>query len=276
MNKILFLLALIISLSISPAFAQEVTGQRLTVSTDNTAYQHGDIITVTGEVEKLLPSTPIIIQIFFERTQVDVAQVNVSKNGKFSTTFVAAGPLWGNDGTAIIRISYGSDIAETTFDFFTQITEDDFSFNYEVNIPDAGTFDIPYTIKGGTVELISLNPNNLGIDVNINSNSDGYILLKIYRDYIDSTKSDGSDEDFIVLISTRADDALVQSEFRKIESTDAFRTIEIPLKNGDEMISIIGTHVVPEFGTITAIVLAVAIIAIIAVTSKSRLSLNNF
>ena len=275
MNKIFFLLALIISLSISPAFAQEVTGQRLTASADNTAYQHGDIITVVGEVEKIIPGTPIILQIFFERTQVDVAQVNVSKSGKFSATFVAAGPLWVNDGVGIIRIAYGGDVAETTFEFFTKMTENDFTSNFEVNIPDAGTFDIPYTIKGATIESISLNPNNLGIDVSINSNSDGYIQLKIYRDYIDSIKSDGSDENFIVLISTRADDTFIQSEFRKIQSTDAFRTIEIPLKNGDDMISIIGTFVIPEFGTITAIVLAVAIIAIIGVTSKSRLSLSN-
>ena len=276
MKKIFFLFTLIISLSISPAFAQEVTGQVLTASTDNTAYQHGDIITVTGEVKKILPSTPIILQIFFERTQVDVAQVDVSKNGKFSATFVAAGPLWIKDGTAVIRISYGGNVSETTFDFFTQMTENDFVSNYEVNIPDSGTFDIPYTIKGGTVELISLNQNNLGIDVNINLNSDGYLQLKIYRDYVDSIKNDGTDEDFIVLISTKADNNFVQSEFRKIESTDTFRTIEIPLKSGDDVVSIIGTHVVPEFGTIAAIVLAVAIIAIIAVTSKSRLSVNNF
>ena len=276
MKKIFFLFTLIISLSISPAFAQEVTGQVLTASTDNTAYQHGDIITVTGEVKKILPSTPIILQIFFERTQVDVAQVDVSKNGKFSATFVAAGPLWIKDGTGIIRISYGGNVSETTFDFFTQMTENDFVSNYEVNIPDSGTFDIPYTIKGGTVELISLNQNNLGIDVNINLNSDGYLQLKIYRDYVDSIKNDGTDEDFIVLISTKADNNFVQSEFRKIESTDTFRTIEIPLKSGDDVVSIIGTHVVPEFGTIAAIVLAVAIIAIIAVTSKSKLSINNF
>ena len=276
MNKVFFLLAIIISISISPAFAQEVTGQRLTVSADNTAYRYGDIITVSGDVEKILPGTPVILQVFFERTQVDVAQVSVSQNGKFSTTFVAAGPLWVKDGTLIVRIAYGSSIAETTFDFFKKSTEDDFTSNYEVNIPDSGTFDIPYTIRGGTVELISLNQNNLGIDVNINSNSDGYLQLKIYRDYIDSIKSDGTDEDFIVLISTRADDNPVQSEFRKIETTDAFRVIEIPLKNGDSVVSIIGTFAIPEFGTIAAIVLAVAIIAIIGVTSKSRLSLNNF
>ena len=54
---------------------------------------------------------------------------------------------------------------------------------------------------------------------------------------------------------------------------DSGNTVTIPLEFGVESVEVIGTHVVPEFGTIAAIVLAVAIIAIIAVTSKSRLSL---
>ena len=55
MNKIFFLLALIASISFSPAFAQEVAGQKITVTTDNSAYQQGDIITVSGNIEKILP-----------------------------------------------------------------------------------------------------------------------------------------------------------------------------------------------------------------------------
>ena len=42
---------------------------------------------------------------------------------------------------------------------------------------------------------------------------------------------------------------------------------------GAEEIEIIGTFVVPEFGTIAAMILAVAIISIIAISSKSRLSI---
>ena len=41
----------------------------------------------------------------------------------------------------------------------------------------------------------------------------------------------------------------------------------------DVKIEIVGTHVVPEFGTIAMIVLAVAIVSIIAVSAKSRLSI---
>ncbi len=54
-------------------------------------------------------------------------------------------------------------------------------------------------------------------------------------------------------------------------STDRTLTIQFPA--GAEEIEIIGTFVVPEFGTIAVMILAVAIISIIAVSAKSRLSI---
>ena len=200
MNKVIFFTVLILSISIVPAFGQEIIGQRITLSTDNTAYQQGDIITVSGTIEKVLPDTPVILQIFFVKTQVDVAQIDVSKNGKFSTTFVADGPMWSQDGVGIIRLGYGNTVSETSFEFFKTARDDVFISNFEVNIPDSGTFDIPFTTKGGTVESISINQNNLGLDIRLNTSSDGYIKLQIDRDYLDSLKNNGSDEEFIVLI----------------------------------------------------------------------------
>ena len=263
-------------ITITPAFAQEVPGQQISIFTNNTAYQKGDIITVSGNVEKILPQTPIIIQIFFERTQVDVAQIDVSKNGNFSTTFVADGPLWVKDGLATLRIGYGGNISETAFDFFVSSDDDGFISNMEVDIPNSGTFDIPYTIKGGTVELITLNKNNLGLDIKIDTNSDGYIILQIYRDYLDAMKNDGSDENFIVMIGNKQNDDSIQVEFREIESTDTFRTIEIPLKVGDNSVQIIGTFVIPEFSTMVQFVLIIAIISIIAITAKTKFRITNF
>ena len=276
MNKIFFLLALIASISFSPAFAQEVEGQKITVTTDNSAYQQGDIITVAGSIEKILPGTPVIMQIFFERTQVDVAQLDVSKNGKFSTTFVADGPLWSSDGVATLRVAYGSDVTETSFDFFEKTHLERFVKNYEVTIPDAGTFDVPYTIKGGTLESILLNQKSLGIDIDLVMQSDGFIQLKLYRDYIDSLKGDGSDEAFIIVVRNSQYEYPVQTEFRKIETTDDFRSIEIPLRDGDSHIQIIGTFAIPEFATVAQFVLIISIISIIAITAKTKFRLNNF
>ncbi|MDX1595375.1 MAG: PEFG-CTERM sorting domain-containing protein, partial [Nitrosopumilaceae archaeon] len=51
------------------------------------------------------------------------------------------------------------------------------------------------------------------------------------------------------------------------------RTLTISFYAGAEQIEIIGTMVVPEFGTIAALILAVAIISIVAVSAKSRLSI---
>ena len=276
MNKIFLLLALIATISFSPVFAQEVTGQKIIVTTDNTAYQQGDVITVTGNVEKILPGTPILLQIFFDRTQVAVDQITVSNDGKFSTTLMADGKLWSTDGVATLRIAYGSYVAETSFDFFKKSSNEGFVSNFEVNIPDSGTFDMPYTIRGGSLESISLNSNNLGFDVEVNTTSDGYIQLQIFRDFVDSIKNDGTDQSYIVLISNTESENSVQSEFRQIESTNEFRTIEIPLKTGDYMIQVIGTFVIPEFGTVTQLILIIAIISIIAITAKTRYRFNNF
>ena len=60
------------------------------------------------------------------------------------------------------------------------------------------------------------------------------------------------------------------------ESDDATQngnSVTIPLEFGVESVEVIGTHVIPEFGTIAALILVVAITSIIAITAKSRLSL---
>jgi len=51
------------------------------------------------------------------------------------------------------------------------------------------------------------------------------------------------------------------------------RTLHIEYEAGAETIEIVGSHVVPEFGTIAMIILAVAIVSIIAITAKTKTSL---
>jgi len=278
MYKIVSLLFLILisSMSVNSIFAQEISGQKISISTDNIAYEEGDIITVTGSIEKIIPGTPMILQIFIERTQVDIAQLDVSSQGDFSTTFVASGPLWSNDGEVSIRASYGTMFTETNFTFFSKVTEDTFLLNKEVEIPNEGTFDVPYTMKGGTVQSILLNQENLGLDININTTSDGSITIELDRNYIDSIKPDGTNEDFIIIVYNSQVDEPVQTEFLELESTDESRVIQIPIKSEDNLIQIIGTFVIPEFGTIAQFVLIIAVFSIIAITAKTKFRLNNF
>ena len=64
---------------------------------------------------------------------------------------------------------------------------------------------------------------------------------------------------------------LVDNE--EVEFTQMGNTIHVEYWAGAERIEIVGSHVVPEFGTIAMIILAVAIISIIAITAKTRTTL---
>ena len=143
-----------------------------------------------------------------------------------------------------------------------------------MKIPEGGTFDVPYTMKGGIISTMNLNQKNLSLVINIVTSSDGNLNINLPRDAIDSVDSNGQDIDFIVLMYEGNSEIPIQTDVRKVETGDEFRSIDIPVKDGDTKIEIVGTHVVPEFGTIAMIVLAVAIVSIIAVSAKSRLSLS--
>ena len=269
------LFAFLIIITIPLAFGEEefLVTQKITLMSDNTAYQEGDVITITGEVEKVLPGMPISLQIFFEKNLIQVSQVNVSQDGKFTDTFTAAGPQWKNEGQITIKANYGAETSTELNIIFFKNTVGQFTSNYEVNVPDGGTFDVPYTMKGGVISSMNLNQKNLSLVVNIETNSDGNLDLRLNRDNIDSKMNDGKDINFIVLIYEGNLDIPVQTTYQKIDADDNNRSISIPVKHNDTKIEIIGTHVVPEFGTIAMIVLAVAIVSIIAVSARSRLSI---
>jgi predicted secreted protein with PEFG-CTERM motif len=57
---------------------------------------------------------------------------------------------------------------------------------------------------------------------------------------------------------------------QEVEFMQMGNTLHIEYDAGAEKIEIVGSHVVPEFGTIAMIVLAVAIVSIIVVTTKTR------
>ena len=105
----------------------------------------------------------------------------------------------------------------------------------------------------------------VSILVYIESTDDGSITLTIPRSVLDATINN-EDEQFFILVDGE------EVDFEEIiTSTD--RTLTINFLAGAEEIEIIGTFVIPEFGTIAAMILAVAIISIIAISSKSRLSI---
>ena len=266
---IIFTLVLVISLTIHSVEAAEP----VTISAAREIYYSGDYVVVFGQVDTIFEGMPVIIRIHNGSNLVEIAQVEVAKDGTYVNTFNASGTQWSNEGTYQASAKYSTEIAETTFEFFSQIA-DKSSAVFPVNIPNSGTFDVGYTIRGGEVKSIEMNSDRYSILVQTSMDSAGNMILKLPRESFDA-QSDDTDANFIVLISKENTSAenFAHVEYEEVATGADYRTIRIPLEQGDKWVEVVGRYVIPEFGSIVIIILVVAVTSTIII-SKSRLSIR--
>ena len=233
------------------------------VETDNANYDEGDTILVSGSIRTIIGDTQVTLQLFYDSNLIEIAQIPVSQDGNYSHTIIADGPQWKNNGVYLVKVVYGElNTSETTFTFTPKSELVETQNNFEVNAGDSGTFDISYSIRGGSIENISIDPNIFGLRVSLNASSDGTVVFDLPRKYIDAEKQDGKDEVYIILIND------LETEYTETQTYSEIRTISINFEKGDSEIQIIGTHVIPEFGTIVMIILTIGIMASILLTKN--------
>jgi predicted secreted protein with PEFG-CTERM motif len=68
-------------------------------------------------------------------------------------------------------------------------------------------------------------------------------------------------------------DDFIEVQITEIETTSDFRTINLQIEEGEKFIEIIGTYVIPEFGSIVIMILLVAITSAIVI-SKNKSSFH--
>ena len=273
-NSRVFCIMLTLTFAIGMVFNAAEAVDQISLSTSSDIYYNGDYVVVFGSVNTIFENMPITIQIYHESNLVDVAQVLVAQDGTFVKSFNAVGQQWSEEGTYTIRAQYTpTQIGETTFEFFSQVIEKS-SAVFPVQIPNSGTFDVGYTIRGGEVFSISIDQSSYSVGILLQDvNSNGNLILKLPTESFDA-KTDGENIDFIVLISKENDPAgQVQVEYEEIATGDNYRTIRIPIEEGDSEVVVVGTYVIPEFGSIVIIILVVAVSSAIII-SKSRFSVR--
>jgi len=263
---------LIASIGMAPAFGQS----SVVVTTDKASYSEGETIVITGEVAQLLGGYSLSVIVTAPNGNiVSIAQLTVGADKKFSTNVTAGGSLMKGDGTYTITVQYGdnkNNVGEATFEFGGSTATPPSEVVEESNVTDttvsvSGSTDlIGYEITGGKLLGITPSVQDNSLIISIDATSDGSLTLTIPRSVLDALFENGDDDDFFVLVDGE------EVDFDEtVSSTDRILTIEF--QAGAEEIEIIGTFVVPEFGTIAAMILAVAIISIIAISAKSRLGI---
>jgi hypothetical protein len=136
---ILFVLSVIIlSQSYGFAHAVHISGhvglddsvvEPITVVTDSTSYETGEIISVSGSVSDYDESDPfknfdVTLRVIASNNNIiSISQIPLDSDGSYFTSILADGPLWKFDGDYTISVSHGSDTStSTTFTFVVSTT----------------------------------------------------------------------------------------------------------------------------------------------------------
>ena len=266
LSLFVFSAILVISMGMAPAFGQNT----VIVSTNKASYFEGETILITGKVSGLLGGYDVSLIITApNESVVFIAQTTAGADKKFDIELIAGGSMK-IDGDYKIDVRYGdnkNNAGKTTFEFVGAVpVEEVIEVPPEPTVTISGSKNlIGYDIMGGTMLGVTPDRDHKTLTVSIDAAEDGSIILTIPRKVLDATQ-DGGAADFIVLIDRESADFE-----EKITSTH--RTLTIPFPAGASEIEIIGTFIIPEFGTLAVMILALAVITIIAVSAKGRIGL---
>ncbi|MCE9652616.1 MAG: PEFG-CTERM sorting domain-containing protein [Nitrosarchaeum sp.] len=228
----------------------------ISVWTDKTTYDNNDKIMVYGKVANV-SGMPVTLTVMSPlNSVVTIAQLDVKSDGSFETTLNTGGELWKHKGTYTIKVNYGTfEKNNKVLVELTGVTSAGSTNCGPSELSLKGDHCVPYSITGGMVAGASINSNDNSIIVKISSTEDGTFTLSPDKSILNGI--------FMVLVDgEEADDVEISGN-----------SVTVMFPAGAEKIEVIGTSVIPEFGTIAVMILAVAIISIIAVSAKSRLSI---
>ena len=275
MNKhILFVAVTILILTGTGIISQAYAAFTITIETNKDVYDHSSLITVTGQAEPVDPQgSDVSIQVFAPNGNLaTVAQVTPSLDGSFSTIINTASLK--SDGTYMIKAQYvdvettvsveltnaievseatgtGTAVTGTTGTAVTGPSGESF---YKL-----GAGQIEYDVTCNATPGFFANADDDSIVIYLDPTDNGIITVTLHEELIKPFE-DGT---FVVIVNNQE-----MQDFTQIGNT-----LTIPCVVGTEKIEIHGSWAIPEFGVIAAMILAVAIVSIIVVTAKTKLSI---
>jgi predicted secreted protein with PEFG-CTERM motif len=246
------------------SFAQ--SNQVLSVTTEKESYAAGEPVVIFGLAEIRLENTDAIIQVLSPiGNMVRAEQINVEVDGSFSVTIpTSIGGVWKETGTYVIKASYGGNSVQSEFEYGGMMSAEVQTTPEFVMEEDSSETimleDNSVNYELTCAEILGMTPDteNKSLIIEIKTECDGELKITLPKEVIDT-----DEEGFFILV----DGDEVNHD---AASVPGFWTLTIPFSHESEEIEIIGTFVIPEFGTIAALVLMIAISTIIIVSAKNK------
>ena len=261
------------SLILLPFFAGDVFAQEnqsLTITTEKESYPAGEPIQIGGLVESKVSDFKVTIRVFSPMNNlIHIDEFVVNNDGTFNGEIpTSIGGLWEKDGTyTIIANYYASEEATTQFEFGVMIsagvkdvvpefsvTEDE-DYLQSTMLED---YELGYELTGAKIIRITPDTEMKSLIFEIETYSDGELRITLPKDVIDT-----DDEGFFILVDG------IETNHEAVSNLENWSFV-IPFSYGSEEIEIIGTFVIPEFGTIAVLVLVTSIAVIVMISAKNK------
>ena len=248
-------------------FTSQAFAVSITVETDSDVYDHSSSITVTGTVDPVDPNeVPVIIMVIAPNGNIAyVNQISLNSDGTFSAEISTKSKLMKDNGSYQIQVSYNQvddttsvELTTTTATAATTGTVGTAETGESIIESAITSGQISYDITCGTVSHFWVNGDDDNVTVIVDGTDDGILTITLHEEIIKPF----DDGDFFVMVNGE-----------EIDFIQNGNNLIIPCEAGTERIEIYGSWAIPEFGVIAAVILAVAIASIIAVSAKSRLTL---
>ena len=254
------------------AFAENVGGMSVTA----TAAKGSDTISVSGQTKSSVTDITFRITSPSGNNVVSIAQVSPDDRGSFAREF-KVGPTWTENGfykiTAMQSVSSSSLYTMSVYvevnngmTAKTSVTESNIASGI-VKPANNAAMDKGLEIEaealiGSTEIAITGSTDRVSQDITLTVTAPNGNVVSVAQ------VSPTIKGDFTRTITTGGplwkQDGLYTVTAQQFESDDYTKSVQVDIKEG---------VVVPEFGTIAVMILAVAIISIIAVSAKSKLSI---
>ena len=247
----------------------EISGSNvMSVKTDKSTYQSGSTVKITGTVatDSIVQGMKVLIQVYNpDDSAYRFDPVDIASDGSYSYSMVVGGDL-GISGMWEVKATYNGKQVKTTFDVASGSTA------YSLKIADK-IYQIEYGISSGSVKTMFAQTDNKKLVIAIDATEDGQLTLILPRSVIDAIQ-EGKDIPFVVATTDLEAGVGGNANIDESNTNGNTRTVVIDYKKGTDLIEISGTSIVPEFGAISAIVLAIAIVGIIMTTARFSSKFN--
>ena len=238
----------------------------LTLTTEKEAYAAGEPVVILGLVDIKLEGVQAIIQIFSPiGNMIYVDQIEVEMDGSFSKTAATSiGGNWKETGTYIVKVTYGENSTQIEFEYGGMMsagvqTTPEFAMEEDqsstIMLEDnAVNYDIT------CAEILGMTPDTemKSMIIEIKTDCDGELKITLPKQVLDTDENG-----FFVLVDG-------DETNHDAVSVPEYWTLTIPFSYNSEEIEIIGTYVIPEFGTIAALILIAAITTIVLISAKNK------